>query len=101
MFSDNIKTRLQSLGMRLKEARLDRNESQKRFAARLGVSVPTYRKMEKGDPTVAVGTWAEALWLLDRLEDLDKVLAHTSLFEEWENRQAPKKRRRAGKRKSG
>ena len=100
MFSDIVNVRLQSLGTRLKEARLKRNESQKRFAARLGVSVPTCRKMEKGDPTVAVGTWARALWLLDRVDDLDKILARTSLFEEWENRQAPKKRLRAGKRKS-
>ena len=87
--------------MRLKEARLERNESQQLFAARLGVSVPTLRKMEKGDHTVAIGTWAQALWLFDHLEDLDKVLAHTSLFAEWDRRQAPKKRRRASKRKSG
>ena len=99
MFSDVVNIQLQSLGTRLKDARLKRNESQKQFTARLGVSVPTYRKMEKGDPTVAVGTWAQTLWLLDRLDDLDKVLARTSLFEEWENRQAPKKRQRAGKRR--
>lgn len=101
MFSDNIKTRLHSLGTRLKDARLERDESQQRFAARLSVSVPTLRKMEKGDPTVAVGTWAQALWLLDRLEDLDKVLAATSLFAEWDKSRAPQKRRRASKRKSG
>jgi transcriptional regulator with XRE-family HTH domain len=100
MFSDNITTKLQSLGTRLKEARLERNESQKRFTARLGVSIPTLRKMEKGDPTVAVGTWAQALWLLDRVEDLDKILAHTSLFAEWNNRQPPQNRQRAGKRKN-
>ncbi len=98
MLSAVVNNRLRSLGIRLKDARLGRNESQKRFAARLGVSVPTCRKMEKGDPSVAVGTWAQALWLLDRVEDLDKVLARTSLFEEWENRQQPKKRLRAGKR---
>ena len=101
MFSDIVNSRLQSLGERLKEARLERNESQQRFAARLGMSVPTLRKMEKGDPTVSVGSWAQALWLLDRVEDLEKVLARASLFEEWENRQAPKKRLRAGKRKRG
>lgn len=100
MFSDNISSKLQSLGTRLKEARLERNESQKRFTARLGVSIPTLRKMEKGDPTVAVGTWAQALWLIDRAEDLDKILAHTALFAEWNNRQPPQNHQRAGKRKN-
>ena len=100
MFSVNTTSQLQSLGTRLKDARLERNESQQRFAARLGVSVPTLRKMEKGDPTVAVGTWAQALWLLDRVADLDKVLAPTSLFAEWDRRQALKKRQRAGRGKN-
>lgn len=99
MLSDNIDTHLQSLGGRLRDSRLERNESQQRFSARLSVSVPTLRKMENGDPSVAIGTWARALWLLDRLEELDKILARTSLFSEWEKEQAPKKRMRAGKRK--
>ena len=100
MLSNNASSQLQSLGTRLKEARLERDESQQRFAARLGVSVPTLRKMEKGDPTAAVGTWAQALWLLDRVEDLDKLLAPTSLFAQWDKRQAPKKRQRASRGKN-
>ena len=45
------------------------------FAARIGVSVPTLRDMERGAPTVQVGTWVNALWALDRLGDLDAVFA--------------------------
>ncbi len=101
MLSENTDTHLRSLGGRLRDARLERNESQQLFSARLGVSVPTLRKMENGDPSVAIGTWARALWLLDRLEDLDGILAPSSLFSEWEKEQAPKKRLRAGKRMSG
>ena len=98
MFSYKIDDRLRALGRRFKEFRLDRNESQQRFAARLGVSIPTLRKLEKGDPSVAIGTWAQGLWLLDHIEDLDKILMQTSLFAKWESRQRTKKRQRASKR---
>jgi len=43
--------KLQALGTRLREERLRRNETQALFAARVGVSVPTLRKMEAGDPS--------------------------------------------------
>lgn len=35
------------------------------MAGRLGVSLPTLRKLENGDPGVALGTFLTALWLLD------------------------------------
>lgn len=92
MISELMKSRMVALGQRLKTIRLDRNDTQKRFAARLGVSIPTLRAMERGDPGVRIGLWVEALWLLDRLDDLDKLLAfETNLFEE---------RDQAGKRRS-
>ncbi|MBI2309088.1 MAG: helix-turn-helix transcriptional regulator [Rhodocyclales bacterium] len=55
---------LQTLGEHLALARLRRQESQKQWAARLGVSVPTLIRLEKGDPTVSMGVYATALWLL-------------------------------------
>lgn len=66
---------LGSLGTRLREERLKRNEPQAKFAARLGVSVPTYRKMEAGDPTIQIGHWSSALGILNRSDDLKAVLA--------------------------
>ncbi len=99
MFSVDTIDHLAQLGSRLREFRLDRNEPQERFAARLGISIPTLRKMENGDPTVKVGLWIESLWLLDRLTDLDNVLAkEQTLFRQWESRKQ-KKRQRASKRK--
>ena len=50
MISIDAKEKLSRLGLRLLECRLGRNEPQERFAARLGVSIPTLRKMENGDP---------------------------------------------------
>lgn len=55
---------LQKLGDHLALARLRRRESQRQWSARLGVSVPTLIRMEKGDPTVSMGVYASALWLL-------------------------------------
>lgn len=98
MISVTSEEKIIQLGKRLRENRLDRDEPQERFAARLGVSVPTLRKMENGDPTVKIGTWVEALWLLDRLSDVDFVLKkEQTLFDEWEKKQK-KKRQRATKR---
>lgn len=55
---------LATLGEHLALARLRRKESQKQWASRLGVSIPTLIRMEKGDPTVSMGVYATALWLL-------------------------------------
>ena len=66
---------LSALGQRLRTARIASNQSMAVFATRIGVSVPTLRDMERGAPTVQVGTWVNALWALDRLGDLDTVFA--------------------------
>jgi transcriptional regulator with XRE-family HTH domain len=55
---------LQTLGEQFALARLRRKESQKQWASRLGVSVPTLIRLEKGDPSVSMGVYATALWLL-------------------------------------
>lgn len=59
---------LQTLGEQLALAHLQRKEFQRNWAARLGVSVPTLVRLEKGDPSVSMGVYASALWLL-RLSD--------------------------------
>ena len=92
MVSDDIKIR--SLGTRLRDERLRRNESQTAFAARIGVSVPTLRKMETGDPTVQIGHWIMALEVLDRSRELDHLLAPSEdLFAKYEQVNAPRRRR--------
>ena len=101
MVSEESDLALKSLGARFKSARLDRNESQARFAARMGVSIPTLRNMEKGDPAVRIGLWVEALWILDHLKDLKSVLKiREPLFDQFDKSKAVKVRQRAsGKRK--
>lgn len=61
---------LQTLGEHLALARLRRKESQRQWAARLGVSVPTLIRLEKGEPAVSMGVYVSALWLLGLSEGL-------------------------------
>jgi transcriptional regulator with XRE-family HTH domain len=96
--SENASEALGALGERLRRVRLKRDETQRRLAARLGVSLPTYQKLEAGNPTVNIGTWVSVLELLKRHSDLDQVLAEKeSLFDQFESRKI-KKRKRATKR---
>ena len=97
MFSVSISNSLKNLGKRLRRIRIDRDESQQRFAARLSTSIPTLRKMENGDPGVSIGLWFDALYLLDRLSDIDHLLKEQqTLFDRWDQ-SGIKRRRRASK----
>jgi transcriptional regulator with XRE-family HTH domain len=87
-------SKLQELGSRLRNERLQRDESQSIFAARIGVSAPTLRKMESGDSTVLIGHWAKALDVLDRAADIDLILAEKEdLFAKYEKTKAPVRKR--------
>lgn len=99
MISFEAKAALVELGRQLQTLRLARNDRQADFAARLGVSIPTLRKLEQGDPAVAIGTWMDAIWLLGRLAEVEKILAPSqSLFDRWETQQRqPRARKRASK----
>jgi len=47
------------LGASIRAARLRRNMTIREVAERVGVSMPTMRRVEAGDPTVAIGTMFE------------------------------------------
>jgi transcriptional regulator with XRE-family HTH domain len=64
---------LTALGDNLAVARLRRRESQRAWAERLGVSVPTLIRMERGDPGVGMGIYATALWLIGRAAALPEL----------------------------
>lgn len=61
------------LGADLATARKRRKQSMAEWAARLQVSVPTLRRMEAGDPSVSMGVYATALWLIQRHDALAHV----------------------------
>lgn len=93
MINDKCETVLQMLGKRLKAARLDRNETQEIFAARLGISRQSLGKMEKGEGAVPLLTWLEASALIDRLDTwLDVLQENKNLFQQFEAEQQGRKR---------
>jgi transcriptional regulator with XRE-family HTH domain len=61
---------LKKLGENLALARVRRKESQRVWARRMGVSIPTLIRMEQGEPSVAIGVYVTALWLLGRSSEL-------------------------------
>jgi transcriptional regulator with XRE-family HTH domain len=64
---------LHTLGQGLAMARKRRGESLRSWALRMQVSVPTLMRLEKGDPTVSMGVYATALWLLNRHDALARA----------------------------
>ncbi|MET0413534.1 MAG: XRE family transcriptional regulator [Polyangiaceae bacterium] len=64
---------LRKLGENLAIARVRRKESQRVWAKRLGVSIPTLIRMEQGEPGVGVGIYVTALWLLGRVQALPEL----------------------------
>jgi transcriptional regulator with XRE-family HTH domain len=62
-----------ALGERLRLARRRRKISMQLFAERVDVSRETIRRLEKGDHTIAMGTYLRALSVLGLHRDLDEV----------------------------
>jgi transcriptional regulator with XRE-family HTH domain len=91
---------LLALGRRLRAARLARNDTMNRFAERLGVSDQTVRAMEQGLPTVQIGTWLNALWTLDELSPIERVLEPRESLLDRARREHGPRRQRASKRSS-
>ena len=66
---------LEALGSHLAVARIRRKESLATRAKRVGVSIPTLMRLESGDPSVAMGIYATALWLIGRDGELARIAA--------------------------
>ena len=66
---------LEVLGAHLAVARMRRKQSLSTWSQRIGVSVPTLMRMESGDPSVAIGLFATALWLIGRDGELARIAA--------------------------
>src|SRR5262245_66404768 len=66
---------LARLGENLAVARLRRRESQRAWAKRLGISVPTLIRLERGDAGVGLGIYATAFGLIGRAGALAELAA--------------------------
>lgn len=68
---------MQKLGSRLRAERLQRNLTQQYLAQSLGVTLPTYRKIESGDGSVEFRHVAKALGVLGFSEALGNLIPET------------------------
>jgi hypothetical protein len=71
----SVLAHLRALGEDMAIARKRRREPLKSWAQRIGVSEPTLMRMEKGDPSVSMGVYATALWIIGRSQALAELAA--------------------------
>ncbi len=71
----SLESPLKRLGQHLRAARQSRRWTIAEAAARVVTSTGTYKRLEAGDPSVSVGTWASALM---QMQMLDAVVAATA-----------------------
>lgn len=88
-----VKRALAKLGSDIKSARLRRRIPTTVMAERAFVTRTTLNKVEKGDPTVALGTYATVLFILglsNRLAELADV-THDEVGQQLQDEQLPKR----------
>jgi transcriptional regulator with XRE-family HTH domain len=73
---------LAALGQRLRAARLRRKLTQAMLAERVGVTVPTIRKLEGGDASTSLSVVLRALVVLGLSQDIDRLAAEDLLGRE-------------------
>ena len=69
-----VKRAVMKFGRDLSLARRRRRFSQESMAERIGISVSSLRRLEKGDPTLSWGTIARAMYVLGEIEKLNQLL---------------------------
>lgn len=87
---------LREIGQAIKAARLRRRQPASDLASRVGVSLPTLRKLENGDPTVSLGVFAKAAWVLGLLPAVRSAVSpeHDRLAAAIETGRLPSRARR-------
>lgn len=100
--SGTVLESLQRLGQNIQNARKRRAMTMKVMAVGMGVSLPTLRKIEAGDPTVLIQHYAAALnelGMIDKLGELGGP-GHDELGMMLANEKLPQRVRTAGKRRA-
>jgi DNA-binding XRE family transcriptional regulator len=68
-----VNAALVKLRQNLALSRLRRKESQRTWAKRMAISVPTLIRLERGDSGVSMGIYAMALWMMGRTQALSDL----------------------------
>ncbi len=69
---------LKRLGRELALSRIALRQRQSDFATQLGISIPTYRRMERGSGSVPLAYWLRVLAVLDHLKGFETALGLNS-----------------------
>ena len=93
----HIQRQIRAFGQRLRDARLRRRISTVLFADRIGVSRDTLNRLEKGDATIALGTYMRALRVLGLDKDLDGVARDDELGRKLQDLNLPTRKPRTRK----
>ena len=75
----SVDRQLKAFGLRLREARLRRDISTVLFCERMNVSRDTLNRLEKGDASIAIGTYLRALRILGMDKDFEAVAKNDEL----------------------
>ncbi len=92
---------MDALGQRLKDARLRRRFSMDTVCARADISRPTLYKVEKGDPTVAIGIYVNVLRVLGLVEDLGIIAKEDVIGRRLQDESLPNRKRAPRRKPSG
>ena len=84
---------LETLGENIRLARLRRNVSSSLQAERAGISRPTLTMIEKGSPSVSLGSYVQVLVALGLEKDLLKVAADDELGRKLQDLNLPVRQR--------
>jgi transcriptional regulator with XRE-family HTH domain len=91
---------LETLGGNIRLARLRRNISSSLQAERAGISRPTLTMIEKGSPSVSLGSYVQVLVALGLEKDLLKIAADDELGRKLQDLNLPVRQRAPKKGKS-
>jgi transcriptional regulator with XRE-family HTH domain len=75
----SVERQLKTFGQRLREARLRRGIASVLFCERMNISRDTLNRLEKGDASIAIGSYLRALRLLGMDKDFDVVAKEDEL----------------------
>jgi DNA-binding XRE family transcriptional regulator len=74
-FPQAVVKQIELLAQNIVIARKRRNESQAQWAKKLGVSQPTMVRIERGDPSVAMVSYAMCVWLINPAASISDLIA--------------------------
>lgn len=74
MKSFRVERALRKLGADIRNARKRRRITTHLMAERIGISRLTLQKIERGEPTVSMGSYAMALHILGKLDQLEHII---------------------------